>query len=56
VNQLERVSVVRCDEAAWRFLGISLSGYNAMISLALAAVAACGVVAGRRLAARDDAE
>src|SRR5882724_9686122 len=56
LNQLERVSVVRCDEAAWRFLGISLSGYNAMISLTLAAVAAWGVVAGRRLAARDDVE
>jgi disulfide bond formation protein DsbB len=56
LNQLERVSVVRCDEAAWRFLGISLSGYNAMISLALAAVAGWGVAAGRRLAARDDVE
>src|SRR5215470_6985303 len=56
LNQLERVSVVRCDEAAWRFLGISLSGYNAMISLTLAAVAAWGAVAGRRLAVRDDVE
>jgi disulfide bond formation protein DsbB len=56
LNQLERVSVVRCDEAAWRFLGISLSGYNAMISLALAGVAAWGAVAGHRLAARDDVE
>ena len=56
LNQLERVSIVRCDEAAWRFLGISLSGYNALISLTLAVVAAWGVVAGRRLAARDDVE
>ena len=56
LNQLERVSVVRCDEAAWRFLGISLSGYNVLISLALAAVAAWGAVAGRRLAVRDDVE
>jgi disulfide bond formation protein DsbB len=31
---------------AWRFLGISLAGYNALISLALAAVA----LAGRRRA------
>src|SRR5262249_36721312 len=30
-------NVVRCDEAAWRFLGISLAGYNVLISLALAA-------------------
>jgi disulfide bond formation protein DsbB len=56
LNQLERVSIVRCDEAAWRLLGISLSGYNVLISLTLAAVAAWGVVAGRRLAARDDVE
>jgi disulfide bond formation protein DsbB len=56
LNQLERVSIVRCDEAAWRFLGISLSGYNVLISLTLAVVAAWGVVAGRRLAARDDVE
>jgi len=33
---------VRCDEAAWRFLGISLAGYDAVISLFLAAVAAWG--------------
>ena len=27
------IHVVRCDEAAWRFLGISLAGYNVLISL-----------------------
>jgi disulfide bond formation protein DsbB len=42
LNQLQSISVVRCDEAAWRFLGLSLAGYNAIISLALAAVAAWG--------------
>jgi disulfide bond formation protein DsbB len=36
------VRVVRCDEAAWRFLGLSLAGYNALISLALTALAAIG--------------
>jgi disulfide bond formation protein DsbB len=44
-NLLERVQtarVVRCDEAAWRFLGLSLAGYNVLISLALAAIAALG--------------
>jgi disulfide bond formation protein DsbB len=30
---------IRCDEAAWRFLGISLAGYNAIISFCVAAVA-----------------
>jgi disulfide bond formation protein DsbB len=33
---------VRCDEAAWRFLGLSLAGYNVLISLLLAAIAAWG--------------
>jgi disulfide bond formation protein DsbB len=48
LNQLETISVVRCDEAAWRFLGISLAGYNVLISLALAAVAAWGALAALR--------
>ena len=39
VNQIESMSVVRCDEAAWRFLGLSLAGYNALISLTLALIA-----------------
>jgi disulfide bond formation protein DsbB len=32
--------VVRCDEAQWRLLGISLAGYNAILSFAAAAVLA----------------
>jgi len=44
IDQLHSVHVVRCDEAAWRFLGISLAGYNVLISLALAAIAACGLI------------
>jgi disulfide bond formation protein DsbB len=42
LNQLKTISVVRCDEAAWRFLGLSLAGYNVLISFALAAIAAWG--------------
>jgi disulfide bond formation protein DsbB len=41
--------ITRCDEAAWRLLGISLAGYNALISLLMAAVAAWGIA---RTAAR----
>jgi len=51
LDQLQSIHVVRCDEAAWRFLGISLAGYNVLISLALAAVAAWGALAGFRRAA-----
>ncbi len=45
LNQLQSISVVRCDEAAWRLFGISLSGYNVLVSLAEAALAAHGFVA-----------
>ena len=48
LDQLRSIRVVRCDEAAWRFLGISLAGYNVLISLALAAVAAFGLALRNR--------
>ena len=47
MKRLQNINITRCDEAAWRFLGLSLAGYNALISLALAAVAAWGAKAGR---------
>jgi len=50
LSRIEASRVVRCDEAAWRFLGLSLAGYNVLISLALAAIAGCGLVAARRAA------
>jgi disulfide bond formation protein DsbB len=45
LDQLRTIRIVRCDEAAWRFLGLSLAGYNALISLALAGIAALGLAA-----------
>jgi disulfide bond formation protein DsbB len=47
LDQLRAVHVVRCDEAAWRFLGLSLAGYNVLISLALAIIAGFGLNAAR---------
>jgi disulfide bond formation protein DsbB len=41
-ERLRSFSVVRCDEAAWRFLGLSLAGYNALISFVLALIAGWG--------------
>ena len=35
--QIMATPLVRCDEAQWRFLGISLAGYNALFSLGGAA-------------------
>jgi disulfide bond formation protein DsbB len=43
MKRLQTVSVVRCDEAAWRFLGLSLAGYNVLISLLMAAIASWGI-------------
>jgi disulfide bond formation protein DsbB len=43
MGQLQnRISLIRCDEAAWRFLGISLAGYDVPLSFFLAVVAAWG--------------
>ncbi|KRQ10292.1 disulfide bond formation protein DsbB [Bradyrhizobium pachyrhizi] len=48
LDQLDKVKVVRCDEVQWRFLGISLAGYNALISLVMAAIAGWGVMKAAR--------
>jgi disulfide bond formation protein DsbB len=43
LNQLQNTRVVSCTEAAWRFLGLSLAGWNVVISLGLTALAAIAV-------------
>ncbi len=43
LERLDTVKVVRCDEVQWRFLGLSLAGYNVLISLVRAAIAAWGL-------------
>jgi len=35
LDQMNQTRVIRCDEAAWRLMGISLAGYNALVSGAL---------------------
>lgn len=47
LNQLQKTRVVSCTEAAWRFLGLSLAGWNVLISLGLAAFAALAARMGR---------
>ena len=44
LDQLDKAKVVRCDEVQWRFLGLSLAGYNVLISLAMASIALFGFV------------
>jgi disulfide bond formation protein DsbB len=48
LRRMQTAQVVRCDEAAWRFLGLSLAGWNVVISLALTATAIAGVIASLR--------
>jgi disulfide bond formation protein DsbB len=36
---MQTTSVIRCDEAAWRLFGLSLAGYNVLISAALVFIA-----------------
>lgn len=50
LDSIKNVEVVRCDEVQWRFLGLSLAGYNVLISLAMAALAILGVRAIARSA------
>lgn len=42
LDQMRTTRIVPCDAASFRVLGISLAGYNALISLALAGLAAMG--------------
>jgi disulfide bond formation protein DsbB len=42
LDKIKSIRVVRCDEIPWSFLGISLAGYNAIISLVLSLIAAWG--------------
>ena len=45
MQKLQSIRVVRCDEAAWRLFGISLAGYDVLVSLFLAAIAGLGAKA-----------
>jgi disulfide bond formation protein DsbB len=48
LNDLQSIHIPRCDDAAWRFLGISLAGYDVLISATLAVIAGWGFWAALR--------
>ena len=54
LRQLQSVRVVRCDAVAIRILGVSLAGWNAVISAAIAALALFGVLRPNVRALADD--
>lgn len=47
MKQLQSVKVVSCAQAAWRFLGLSLAGWNAAASAVLLGVALAGLARRR---------
>lgn len=46
-NGTAKIKPPACDEAAWRFLGISMAGWNALISLELAVLSALAALGFR---------
>ena len=48
LERLDSVKVIRCDEVQWRFLGLSLAGYNVLLSLLMAAIAGWGIAKSAR--------
>lgn len=50
VNALQNAPVVRCDQIAWSLMGISMAGWNAICSAALAGIWAACLRGRRRLA------
>lgn len=46
--RLNAAPIVRCDEVAWRFLGVSMAGWNAALSLGLAGIWGAGLARGTR--------
>lgn len=48
LNQLQTTRVVSCTEAAWRLFGLSLAGWNVVISLGLAGLAVAAQSGSRR--------
>ena len=47
---LDQARVVRCDEATWRLFGLSIAGWNALISLTLFALSLQAALAAKERA------
>ncbi len=48
LRKLMQVPLIRCDQVQWSFLGISMAGWNAILSLSGAALVAWLTLTGRR--------
>ena len=52
VDQLLATPVVRCDDVPWSLFGLSMAGWNALVSLDISAVALLSFILGDRVARR----
>jgi disulfide bond formation protein DsbB len=52
LSNVDASRVVPCDKVQFRFLGITLAGYNFLISVAITALLVWSLITGRRSAAR----
>jgi len=50
VDQLLATPVVRCDDVPWSLFGLSMAGWNALVSLDITAVAIMAFIFGGRIA------
>jgi disulfide bond formation protein DsbB len=48
LREITRAPIIRCDQVQFRFLGISMAGWNAILSLGGAALIAFLTVRGKR--------
>lgn len=48
IESIESEKRVRCDEAAWRFLGLSFAGWSVLLSLGLAGIGFAAAMAPSR--------
>lgn len=49
LEEIMNAPVIRCDQVQWEFLGISMAGWNAIISLGSAALILIGLKKGQRI-------
>ncbi|MDR3474848.1 MAG: disulfide bond formation protein B [Devosia sp.] len=55
LSDLNAVKIVQCDQIQWQLFGISLAGYNALMSLAIVALLAVALIDQARRGGRTSA-
>ena len=49
-DSLLATPIVRCDEVAWSFLGLSMAGWNSLFSLDICLIALISLTQGKKVA------